>query len=64
MSVVAGLVIACSGFLLAVLWMDLIFDTQAAGRAVAVASNFPNRCWRRSPRTTAGRPRRRSRWAG
>lgn len=29
---VAGLLIACSGFLLAVLWMDLIFDTQAAGR--------------------------------
>src|SRR5215211_8760557 len=28
MSVVAGLLTACSGFLLAVLWMDLIFDTQ------------------------------------
>jgi hypothetical protein len=28
MSVVASLLTACSGFLLAVLWMDLIFDTQ------------------------------------
>jgi len=28
MSVVASLLIVCSGFLLAVLWMDLIFDTQ------------------------------------
>jgi hypothetical protein len=28
MSVVASLLAACSGFLLAVLWMDLIFDTQ------------------------------------
>ena len=27
----AGLVTACSGFLLAVLWMDLIFDTQIRG---------------------------------
>jgi hypothetical protein len=28
MSIETGLLIACSGFLLAVLWMDLIFDTQ------------------------------------
>ena len=28
MSVAEGLLLACSGFLLAVLWMDLIFDTQ------------------------------------
>jgi hypothetical protein len=28
MSVEEGLLLACSGFLLAVLWMDLIFDTQ------------------------------------
>ncbi|MGH3558472.1 MAG: hypothetical protein ACRDTK_13430, partial [Mycobacterium sp.] len=28
MSVVMSLVTACSGFLLAVLWMDLIFDVQ------------------------------------
>jgi hypothetical protein len=28
MSVVTPLLTACSGFLLAVLWMDLIFDTQ------------------------------------
>jgi hypothetical protein len=28
MSVVTSLLIACSGFLLAVLWMDLIFDAQ------------------------------------
>lgn len=28
MSVDHGLLVACSGFLLAVLWMDLIFDTQ------------------------------------
>ena len=30
MSVTSGLVLAGSGFLLAVLWMDLIFDTQCA----------------------------------
>jgi hypothetical protein len=36
MDVLAGLLTACSGFLLAVLWMDLIFDSQirAAGRRV------------------------------
>jgi hypothetical protein len=28
MSVVTGLLMACGGFLLAVLWMDLIFDAQ------------------------------------
>ncbi|MCX2929562.1 hypothetical protein ORI20_04705 [Mycobacterium sp. CVI_P3] len=28
MSVLTGLLTACSGFLLAVLWMDLIFDSQ------------------------------------
>jgi hypothetical protein len=28
MNVVPGVLLACSGFLLAVLWMDLIFDTQ------------------------------------
>jgi hypothetical protein len=32
MSVVAGLLTACSGFLLAILWMDLIFDTQVLAR--------------------------------
>jgi hypothetical protein len=31
MSVADGLLLACGGFLLAVLWMDLIFDTQARG---------------------------------
>ena len=31
MSVADGLLLACSGFLLAVLWMDLIFDTQVRG---------------------------------
>src|ERR1700758_3961787 len=31
MSVVAPLLTACSGFLFAVLWMDLIFDTQVLG---------------------------------
>jgi hypothetical protein len=31
MSVSEDLLLACSGFLLAVLWMDLIFDTQARG---------------------------------
>ena len=31
MSVAEGLLLACSGFLLAVLWMDLIFDTQVRG---------------------------------
>ena len=36
MGVLTGLLTACSGFLLAVLWMDLIFDSQirAAGRRV------------------------------
>lgn len=27
----ASLLIACAGFLLAVLWMDLIFDAQVVG---------------------------------
>ncbi len=31
MSVAEGLLLACSGFLLAVLWMDLIFDSQVRG---------------------------------
>ncbi len=31
MSVDEGLLVACGGFLLAVLWMDLIFDTQVRG---------------------------------
>jgi hypothetical protein len=33
MPLTAGALLACSGFLLAVLWMDLIFDSQA-GRPV------------------------------
>jgi hypothetical protein len=32
MGVVTSLLTACSGFLLAVLWMDLIFDTQVLAR--------------------------------
>lgn len=32
MSVATSLLTACSGFLLAVLWMDLMFDTQVLGR--------------------------------
>jgi hypothetical protein len=37
MNIAAALLIACSGFLLAVLWMDLMFDAQArtAGRSGA-----------------------------
>jgi hypothetical protein len=35
MSVVAPLLTACSGFLFAVLWMDLIFDTQVFGHRAA-----------------------------
>ena len=31
MSVAEGLLLACGGFLLAVLWMDLIFDSQVRG---------------------------------
>ncbi|GAA2791882.1 hypothetical protein [Mycolicibacterium pallens] len=31
MGLLTGLLTACSGFLLAVLWMDLIFDTQIRG---------------------------------
>lgn len=31
MSVAEGLLLACGGFLLAVLWMDLMFDTQVRG---------------------------------
>src|SRR5215469_350277 len=37
MSVVATLLTACGGFLLAVLWMDLIFDVQALGNRSAGA---------------------------
>src|SRR6201984_1165839 len=37
MSVVAPLLTACSGFLFAVLWMDLIFDTQVLGHRGAGA---------------------------
>jgi hypothetical protein len=37
MSVVAPLLTACSGFLLAVLWMDLIFDSQVFGHRGAGA---------------------------
>ena len=36
MNVVAPLLTACSGFLLAVLWMDLIFDVQVLGHRSAV----------------------------
>jgi hypothetical protein len=35
MTVVAPLLTACSGFLLAVLWMDLIFDVQVFGHRSA-----------------------------
>jgi hypothetical protein len=35
MSVVASLLTACSGFLFAVLWMDLIFDAQVFGHRAA-----------------------------
>jgi uncharacterized membrane protein YfcA len=31
---VSSLLTACGGFLLAVLWMDLIFDTQVLGRSL------------------------------
>jgi hypothetical protein len=31
MNVAEGLMLACGGFLLAVLWMDLIFDSQVRG---------------------------------
>lgn len=38
MSVSEGLLLACSGFLLAVLWMDLIFDSQVrAARGAQLA---------------------------
>jgi hypothetical protein len=37
MSVMAPLLTACSGFLLAVLWMDLIFDVQVFGHRGAGA---------------------------
>jgi hypothetical protein len=36
MNAVAPLLTACSGFLLAVLWMDLIFDVQVLGHRGAV----------------------------
>jgi hypothetical protein len=39
MSVSEGLLLACSGFLLAVLWMDLIFDTQVRGARNAQSSD-------------------------
>jgi hypothetical protein len=35
MAVVTLLLFACAGFLLAVLWMDLIFDAQVLGRTAA-----------------------------
>ncbi len=40
MPLTAGVLLACSGFLLAVLWMDLIFDTQA-GRPVRRGGQLP-----------------------
>ena len=45
---------ACAGFLLAVLWMDLIFDTQIArwGRG---GKEGPRPHWNRSAAITAGR---------
>jgi hypothetical protein len=39
MSVSEDLLLACSGFLLAVLWMDLIFDTQVRGARNAQLSD-------------------------
>jgi hypothetical protein len=39
MSVSEDLLLACSGFLLAVLWMDLIFDTQVRGARNAQSSD-------------------------
>lgn len=40
MTVVPGLLVACSGFLLAVLWMDLIFDSQV-GRPTRRGEQLP-----------------------
>ena len=40
MPLTAGVLLACSGFLLAVLWMDLIFDSQA-GRPVRRRGQLP-----------------------
>jgi hypothetical protein len=40
MAVVAGVLVACSGFLLAVLWMDLIFDSQV-GRPTRRGEQLP-----------------------
>jgi hypothetical protein len=37
MSVVASVLTACSGFLLAILWMDFIFDAQIFGHRAAGA---------------------------
>ncbi len=58
MRVADGLLLACSGFLLAVLWMDLIFDSQVRGlrdtelpeRVLASISDYYRRA------TTTSRP--------
>ena len=54
MSVEEGVLLACSGFLLAVLWMDLIFDTQVRARG---ATNCPSRCSHPSRTITVARRR-------
>jgi hypothetical protein len=41
MSFTAPLLTACGGFLLAVLWMDLIFDTQVPARRTAANDELP-----------------------
>ena len=54
MDVANGLLLACGGFLLAVLWMDLIFDTQARGQLTEPALVSIAGYYRRA--TTTSRP--------
>ena len=50
------IVAACAGFLLAVLWVDLIFDTQILRRDRSGDTAGAARArWTRSLRTTAAR---------
>jgi hypothetical protein len=54
MRVADGLLLACGGFLLSVLWMDLIFDTQVRGEPTESALASIAAYYRRA--TTTSRP--------
>ena len=56
-----SLLTACSGFLLAVLWMDLMFDQQVLTGQAYGAENCLSQCWTRSRATTGARSPNRDR---